>query len=1014
MRSQRGVAMIGKTISHYRILDRLGSGGMGVIYRAEDTKLGRQVALKFLPEEIAGSQQALERFLREARAAASLNHPHICTIYEVDEHEGAPFIAMELLEGQSLKSVIASRPMPTDKALRLAAQVAEALAEAHSKGIVHRDIKPGNIFITKNSHAKILDFGLVKLDPSRGSVSDSPQLSTDPTQADLTSPGSAVGTVAYMAPEQALGEEVDARTDLFSLGACLYEMVTGRQAFTGSGTVAIFDAILHKEPTPAVRINPDVPQELEIVLHKALHKDRKLRYQTAADFGADLRRMYQESTGSHSVARSGLQPAVAEPQAPSGPAPAGERQPGSSPSQVAASPPATTMPPTEAAWAGDSASHGVPAAAPSSDSSTSSSKIQAIDRAGARHWKLIVALVLLLGAATVYLVGRTNRQPTLTEEDELLITDFVNTTGDPVFDGTLKQALAVKLRESPFLNVYADEKVRETLAFMERPPDERITRAIGREICQRQALKAMMTGQIAPLGSNYVVTLEAIDCQSGDSLAISQVEAPSQEEVLAAVGEAATEMRRDLGESLASIEKYDAPINQATTRSLEALKAFDMGQRTRAVEGDEAAIPFFQRAIELDPNFALAHARLGACYSNTIYDQKAIEEKTRAYELRDRVSELERLYITAHYHNSVTGDLDKQIETYELWRRTYPRDWTPYNNLAGLYADDIGDYERAVEMARKAVEMQPEHQFPYGNLATAYLKSNRLDEAKAVFQQALAKGFDDANIRSTMMLVAYLEHDDAGVIEHLTAFEGEPQNVLPEIVYAQLKGVEGKIHEREALLVPIFAFFERVGATDPLAFWRGVNLLTRISLGYPVDIRAEVEALVTPGRSANGLVFAALALGMQGDATGVDAILAELDERFPNDTTIQRIAIPEARATLAIQLGDSESAIRELEIAAPYERANLTTILIRANALLAAGRHEEAAREYQRIIDLPGVLPVFIGHPLAEIGKARALAAAGDTAAARIAYQDVLGLWAEADEDMPLLAEVRAEYEALQ
>ncbi|MEJ2086163.1 MAG: serine/threonine-protein kinase, partial [Acidobacteriota bacterium] len=606
MRSQRGVAMIGKTISHYRILDQLGSGGMGVIYRAEDTKLGRQVALKFLPEEIADSQQALERFLREARAAASLNHPHICTIYEVDEHEGAPFIAMELLEGQSLKNFIASRPMPTDKALRLAAQVAEALAEAHSKGIVHRDIKPGNIFITKNRHAKILDFGLVKLDPSRGSVSDSPQLSTEPTQADLTSPGSAVGTVAYMAPEQALGEEVDARTDLFSLGACLYEMVTGRQAFTGSGTVAIFDAILHKEPTPAVRINPEVPQELEIVLHKALHKDRKLRYQTAADFAADLRRMYQESTASHSVARSGVQPAVAEPETPTGPAPVEERRPGSSPSQVSQSPHATAMPPTEAAWAGDSASQVVPAAAPGSDSSTSSSKIQAIDRAGAKHWKLIVALVLVIGAATVYLIGRSSGEPTLTEEDELLITDFVNTTGDPVFDGTLKQALAVKLRESPFLNVYADEKVRETLAFMEREPDERITKAIGREICQRQALKAMMTGQIAPLGSNYVVTLEAIDCQSGDSLAISQVEASSQEEVLAAVGEAATEMRRELGESLASVEKYDAPIDQATTKSLEALKAFDMGQRTRALEGDEASIPFFKRAIELDPNFALA------------------------------------------------------------------------------------------------------------------------------------------------------------------------------------------------------------------------------------------------------------------------------------------------------------------------------------------------------------------------------------------------------------------------
>jgi serine/threonine protein kinase len=631
--------MIGTTVSHYKIIEQLGGGGMGVVYRAEDTKLGRQVALKFLPDEIAGDEQALERFLREARAAASLNHPHICTIHEIDEHDGAPFIAMELLEGHTLKSTIASRPMQTERALRLSAQIAEALAEAHGKGIVHRDIKPGNIFVTKNDHAKILDFGLAKLDPHGGSGEDSPQLSSDPTQADLTSPGSAVGTVAYMAPEQALGEEVDARTDLFSMGACLYEMLTGRQAFTGSGTVAIFDAILHKDPVPVVRINPEVPHELELVIHKALQKDRNLRYQTAADFGADLRRMIHESTASHSVITSGAQPAVSGTQSPVSDPSVATGQAGSPSTQRPTSPPPAAMPPTEAAWAGDSASHVIPAAVPGSDSSTSSSKIQAIDRAGAKHWKLIVGLIVVVAMAAMFMVWSQDRGPALTEEDDLLLADFVNTTGDSVFDGTLKQALAVKLRESPFLNVYPDEKVRETLEFMERGPDERISKSIGREVCQRQALKAMLTGQIAPLGSKYVVTLEAIDCQTGSSLAMSQVEAASQEDVLAAVGEATTEIRRELGESLASIEKYDAPIDQATTKSLEALKAFDMGQRTRATEGDEAAIPFFQKAIELDPNFALAHGRLGTCYSNTIYEQKAIEHKTRAYELRDRVSE---------------------------------------------------------------------------------------------------------------------------------------------------------------------------------------------------------------------------------------------------------------------------------------------------------------------------------------------------------------------------------------
>ena len=923
--------LVGHTLGHYRIIEQIGAGGMGVVYRAHDEQLERDVAVKVLPVGTLEDEAARKRFRKEALALAKLNHPNIATIFEFSSQNSTDYLVTEYISGQTLDEKLATSALSEKEVAGLGIQLAQGLSAAHEHGIVHRDLKPANLRLTPDKRLKILDFGLAQLMPRGSEVG---------LTATLTQSQAVSGTLPYMSPEQLRGGMADARTDIWAAGAVLYEMATAHRPFEEKVPTALADDIIHKTPLSPRSLKSPLSPKLAAVILKCLEKEPAQRYQSARELQTDLERL---STGASPLAaQRQLWPVIAA--------------------------------------------------------------------------SAIVVLMLAVGAF-FYL----HRSPKLTYKDTIVLSDFDNKTGDPVFDDTLKQGLAVQLEQSPFLNVLPDEKVNATLGLMNRSPNERLTENVARDLCQRAGSKAMLAGSIDSLGSQYVIGLKALNCTNGDLLAREQVQAAAKEEVLKALSTAARSVRGKLGEALATIQKFDIPVEQATTSSLEALKAYSLGQKTWNMKGDTAALPLFKRALELDPQFAMAYARLGSAYRNLDEPTLAVENMRKAFALREKVSERERLYIEVRYYRWVTGEFEKWAQVCELWKQTYPRDRVPYNDLGHVYSA-FGQYDKSVEEAREALRLEPNTGANYSNLALYYLSLNRLDEAEAVLKKAEERKLESRDLLWSRYQLAFVKGDEGEMKRLVEQAVGKPR-IEDLLLYLQggTETYHGRLAKARELRRRAADLAKDNDATETAAGYLAEAGLEEAYSGEtkPAHTDADEALRLASNRAVQG--YSALALALVGDTTRAEKLTDELNKSFPLDTRVQRYWLPTIRAVLALEGKKADKAIDALQVTIPYELAPfggwngcLCPAYARGQAYLMLHNSSAAAAEFQKIVDHRGIVMNFPLGALAHLGLARAYVFSGDTVKAKSAYQDFFTLWKDADPDIPILKEAKAEYAKLQ
>jgi serine/threonine protein kinase/tetratricopeptide (TPR) repeat protein len=959
--------MIGQTILHFRIIEKLGDGGMGVVYKAEDTRLGRQVALKFLHEDMADNSHALERFKREAKAASVLNHPNICTIYDVGEMSGHYFIAMELLDGRSLKDVIQEGPLPQGQLLDLGIDISDALEAAHARGIIHRDIKPANIFVIKRGQAKVLDFGVAKLAsiPGLADTTVSADRGDNPNHA-LTHPDDLVGTFAYMSPEQIRGEELDTRTDLFSLGAVLYEMATAQPAFAGKTVGVVVGAILNRNPVAASQVNPHVLSELEAIICKAFEKDPNLRYQHASELRADLQRLKRDSDSSREAGDVQLVDATNTAQA-----------------SVAVS---------------------------------TTSKHSPL-------WRILVPVTVIVAVIALGTYAYFKKRPVmLTEKDTIVLADFNNKTGDSTFDDTMGQALSVSLRQSPYLNVLSDAKEEALLGMMAKRPEKQDAPKFILELCQRANSKAYIQGSIATIGSQYVIDLTAVNCATGDVLAQEQIVAKEKEEVLDALGKSASKLRAELGESLPSVQKFDAPLSQETTPSLAALKAFSLGLKTEREKGSLAALKFYERAVELDPNFVSAIESVGIGYSNRGQVDRANEYLTRAFQQRDRASEREKLHIAAMYYLIGKGDLDKAAEALQEWEKSYPLDDTPPGNLGLLYTE-TGQWQLAMEATQRSLQLDPDSVISYENLAQTFLALERYDDARKVLEDAKVRKLDDVGLHFNRYGLAFLQSDSKVMEEQVAWFADKPEFANMILALEQeTQASTGHLQKARDLTRRAVDSAMRSDNTESAAIWALEGAYRDEIFGEKNTREQAVAAMKLAPQSSEAEEFAALVLAGSGDSNRAESLVRDLVKRFPSRTILRSYWLPTIRARIALAKKPQEAiqaleAAELVELGAPLSTQGppcLYPVYVRGEAFLSARHGTEAAIEFQKLIDHPGITWGCATRSLSHVGLARAHALNGDRAKARAAYQDFLILWKDADPDIPILQQAKAEYANLQ